>query len=621
MINCRGAMCLLMFLQAFLAIGSPATAGDKPKLRKASGIGSAYGFILDASTHQYLTGASVTLAVPADMEAIKNSHATTNQNGYFEIKAPLGESHTHSATERLADLSIASILGGGAKQVDRILTASCLNFTISKAGYKTFYGTVPVYDPDANKFRVNMSPVFLMPETQSYVSHTNPHYLLGKIDSVKLSSQFVAPDEVINFTVNVSGVPLRPDGRINLECWGSKGGDKEIVQRKPHSDIIYRSEYRIDKHSYAKPGFYVIAWSLQNSDYTLISCERKSTIFVVGCEASKQQEVTRLLGEYESNGAGSSSDSRSELNSMTVKPLPFNEELISRATPLMPFGSDFSSVRAYISADTKVPKPQDESDFNQKIANLKEETGDPKKDEVAQIELANLYYRHGDYDQARAKYDVLFQNSHIEKIKNFYLFHNYAALLLRQGNYEEADKYFALAMNNAHVGANDNSAPTSQIQFGTDSYTLYSGAKNTSVDGFAYQEAVSDELIVANNSARVPTDSNWLYATLLGKAMNDIGLTTNALILLKQIAHIQPNEPQVLYALAATEASAKNYSDALETVRHELSLNPNDDDAALLEKRLSLESISSTKKLPVVTTVPIKTISTKHVAAKPKARR
>ena len=593
----REMIYLTAALYGCLIFGQPAMGGDRPKLRKSSGIGSAYGFILDASTHQYLKGVSVTLAVPADMEPIKNSHATTNENGYYEMKAPLGESHTHFATDRLADLSIASIFGGGAKQVDRILTASCLNFTISKAGYKPFYGTVAIEVTDANKFRVSMCPVFLMPESQSYVSHMNPHYMLGKIDTVKLTSQFVAPDEVINFTVNVSGVPLRPDGKVNLECRGSKGGDKEIVQRKPHSDIIYRSDYRIDKHSYAKPGFYVISWSVENSDFTYLSCEGKSTIFVVGSEASKQQEITRLLEEYETNGAGPFLSSFSDVNNMAVKPLPFSEELISRAAMLMPAGSDFSSIRAYLNATAKVVKPQGESDFNQKIANLKEETGDPKKDEVAQIELANLYYRHGDYDQARAKYDVLFQNSNIEKIKNFYLFHNYAALLLRQGNYEEADKYFALAMNNAHVGAHDNSASTSQINYGTDSYTLYSGAKNTSVDGFAYQEAVSDELIVADNSARVPTDSNWLYATLLGKAMNDIGLTTNALILLKQVAHIQPNEPQVIFALAATETSAKQYADALETVRHGLSFDPSNEEATALEKHLILENSSISKSI------------------------
>ena len=597
MINCRGAMCLLMFLQAFLAIGSSATAGDKPKLRKASGIGSAYGFILDASTHQYLTGASVTLAVPADMEPIKNSHATTNENGYFEIKAPLGESHTHSATERLADLSIASILGGGAKQVDRILTASCLNFTISKAGYKTFYGTVPVYDPDAAKFRVNMSPVFLMPETQSYVSHTNPHYMLGKIDTVELSSRFVVPDEVINFTVKVSGVPLRPNGKISLECLGSKGGHKEIVERKPHSDIIYRSEYRIDKHSYAKPGFYVISWSLQDSDYTSVSCDMKNTIFVVGCEAGKQQEVTQLLRAYERDGAGPALNTFSERNNPTAKPLPYSEELISRAAMLMPAGSDFSSIKAYLSPITKKVEPQNDGEFGKTIANLREETGDAKKNKAAQIEIANLYYSHGDYDLARANYDILFQSPNVEKIKNFYLFHNYAALLLRQGNYQEADKYFALALNNAHANVHDNSAPTSQIYFGTDSYTLYSGAKNTSVNGFAYQEAVSDELIVGNESARVPTESNWLYSTILGKAMNDIGLTNNSFTLLKQVAHLEPNEPQVLFALAATETSAKQYADALETVRHGLSFDPSNEEATALEKHLILENSLISKSI------------------------
>lgn len=611
MTNFRAAMCLLILVQFCLLIGQPASADNKPKLRKSSGIGSAYGFVLDAATHQYLTGATVSLSLPSDMEPIKNSHGITNQNGYYEIKASLGQSNTHFALDRIGNLSLGNILSGGEKQVDRILSASQLCLTVSKVGYKTFYGVVPLEYANADKFRVSLCPVYLRPETQKYVSYVDTHLPLAKIEDVELSSQFVAPDDVIHFTVKATGVPVRPNARINLECYGSKGGDKEVVQRNAHSDIVYRSDYRIDKHSYNKPGLYLMDWSLMNSDFTPVSCTKSDTIIVVGCEPDKKQEINKLLMASSVNGCISTGRPSTFPVFMLVRQLRVSQDFLTRIAALMPVGADLSSLQATGSSNANTPVPQTEDDFNKKIAFEKEQIGDLKKNEDAQIELANLYYRHGDYEQAKAHYELLFQNSNIEKRKDFYLFHNYAAILLRQGRDEEANRYFSLALNNAHAKADDNSAPTSQIMFGTNSYTLYNGAENKSVNGFAYVEAVSDELIIENGTAKVPTESNWLYATILGKAMNDIGLTSNSLDLLKQVAHIEPNEPQVLFALAATETSAKQYADALETVRHGLSFNPNDEDALSLEKKLNLENNSITKSV-ATSRVPVKHFILKH---------
>ena len=597
----RGCIYFTATFCLYLVMSTASLAGDKPHLRKSSGIGSAHGFVLDAATHQYLNGVSVALSVPADMEPIKNSHSLTNENGYYEIKASLGQSHTHYALDRILDgLSPADILSGGAKQVDRFLNVSRLNLIVSKAGFKTFYETVPIENADADHFRVCLSPVFLMPDAQDYVSYVNPHRLLGKIDDVEISSQFVAPDDLLHFTVTVSGVPLRPDGRINLECWGSKGGYREIVQRKPHSDIVYRSDFRIDKHSYAKPGFYVLSWGLENSDHTSVSCDVKRTVFVVGCEPEKKQQVSKLLEAYNTSANMPAGSRPIDLDRMDTIPLPVSKDFLVHITALMPPGADFTSFQAIQGEDTTALPPQSEEDFNKTIAALKQRTGNTEKDENTQIELAGLYYKHGDYDQAWAQYNVILQRPTIEKRNDFYLFHNSAALLLRQGKQEEADRYFQMALSKAHKDTHDNSLPTSQVTLGTSSFTVLNGAKNTSVNGFAYSEAISDEIIIENKTSQVPDASNWLFATDLGMAMNEIGLTNNALTLLKQVVHLQPNEPQALFALASAEASAKEYGDALETVRHGIALNPNDEDSVLLEKKLVAENILTERRIPAV---------------------
>ena len=598
MYKVRRAFCLAAMVCASLIASRPTLAGDKPKLRKASGIGSAFGFVLDATTHQYLSGATVSLLLPADMETVKNSHNNSNDNGYYEIKAPLGDAHSHIAFDRVPDLSIASILSGGGKQVDRVLSASCLNLSVSKSGYKTFYGTVPLEYADADHFRVRLSPVLLMPDTQKYVSYVNPHYLPGKIEDVTLSSQFVSPDDVIQFTVKATGVPLRPDARVNLECMGSKGGDKEVVQRSPHSDIVFRSDYRIDKHSYSKPGVYLIEWRLTNNDYAPVSCGKKDTLFVVGSDPTKRQEISTLFASYNLTNAIPSGSPLVDPDHWKPALLPVSKDFLTKIATLMPPGSDLSSFESVSNASIAPSIPQDEAFYRTNLTVLKNRIARNQQDTYAQILLGDLYYGHRDYDQALELYNVLFQDKSVEKRKDFYPFHNYAALLLRQGKQEEASRYFALALGNAHKDTHDASKATSQVTLQTTSYTVYSGAEDTSVNGFKYLEAVSDQLILENKSAQVPNSSNWLFATLLGDSMNKIGLTGNALTLLEHVAEVQPNEPQVLFALAATEAAAKDYPAALQTVGHGLSLNPNDEDAVILEKKLSAE-IAPPKNIPM----------------------
>ncbi|MGI4789345.1 MAG: tetratricopeptide repeat protein [Janthinobacterium lividum] len=580
------AIILICLVSAHSAI-----AGDQQKRHKASGIGEAYGFILDADTHAYLSGANVVLSLPADTEPIKGSTSVSTTNGYYEIKAPLGESSSHFATDRIAELSIASLLGGGGKKVEHFVNVSEMVVSVSKPGYKTFYGTVPVEEADAERFQVELSPVLLMPETKPYVSYVVPHMLLGKIDSIHLSSTVLNADEVVKYTIAYSHLPVRPHTHVSVRCFGSRGGRQEVKNGNPQTETTYSGQLRIDKNNYQIPGLYMLWWHLMDNNFESLSCAFGAQIIAVGVSPSNKDKMVGLFTAVPPTATqfvtgGQKPNKESILQMAALLPVDSNNSDVTNLLGTPHTTDGFPSSGQRVAAISETPS-QKQQKFDQQVANLKLNLDNPKSGTSSKIALAHLYYSHAEFDEAWSLYTSLFQNPDIKKEKRFYLFHDYAVLLLQKGRHEEALAAFTQALANGHANSYDSSAlPTSVMALDDKLYTLYSGPERESVNGFAFPEAPDDLLIVEYDTDQLPSSTNWLSATILAKAMDEIGLEDQGLSILQQVVKLCPNEPEALFALASAHAKEGKNAQAMECVNEGLALNPYDPDALSLQTKL-----------------------------------
>jgi tetratricopeptide (TPR) repeat protein len=619
---------ILSLVLLSLCFSSSVTMGradDQPKLHKASGVGGVYGFIMDADTHQYLSGANVALVLPSDMEPIKNSSDASDENGYYEIKAPLGSSSSHLALDRLLELSGASILSGGGKKVEHVINVSQMILTVSKPGYKTFYGTVPVQYADADKFQVRLGTVALMPETEPYASYVNHHLTLGKVESLTLSSFVLDPDATVKYTINFSNMPVFPKGQIGLYCLSETDGFRHIKFSPAQSVMTFSRDIHIDKSRYAAPGLYRLNWLVEDGDHRLLPCPIVSQIIAVGVPPENRAKMEALFATAPTGAT--------QFSAGITKP---DKALVSQMASLLPADANLADVTGFLddtpSADgtpslhqraigqriatleallqndrlsagyrqafqneldqltakstAAVSPAQKQQEFDQRVAQLKANSDDPKTGTESKMMLAHLYFSHGDFDQAWPLYEALFQSPAIKKKKDFYLFHDYGALLLGKGRHQEAIQYLSQALANGYAASQDASQLPSQVYVGTTSYTVYNGPERTNTNGFAYPEAADDLLIVENDTEQEPNTTNWLSETILGRSMTQIGLIDQGQSILQKVVQICPDQPEAIFALAFAQDRANDRSDALETVNHGLQLDPNDVDANQLKARL-----------------------------------
>jgi len=647
MTKSRCAACLAAALYLCLMMGRPASAGDRPKMHKAGGVGEAHGFVLDADTQAYLSGASIALSLPPDTEPVKGSTGLSNESGYYVIKAPLGASSSHFAADRLGDLSIASILSGGGKKVEHIVDVSEMILTISKPGYKTFYGTVPVEYADADRFRVRLCPVLLMPDSKSYVSYAAPHMTLGRVENIHLPTPILSPNEVVKYTITFSHLPVRPHTQISIWCVGSKGGSQEVKNGRPQTETTYSGQFRVDKNDYKTPGLYTLSWYLSDNEFELPSSASVTQIIAVGVPAAAREKMAGLFAAAPASATPlitavpkqdkalinqmaallpPDSDSSAFLDLLdATPPADGSPSLYQRAaakrierlkegskglTYLSTHGYDEASAiestrreinqleGTSVASVASVSPAQKQQEFDQQVARLKASADDPKAGTPSKIALAHLYYSRGEVNQAWPLYESLFQNPEINKESNFYLFHDYAVLLFQKGRHEEALTAFSRALANGHTSAHDSSQLPTQTLVGTNFYTVYSGPERSSINGFAFPEAADDLLIVKYDAGQSPNTS-WLSETIRARAMGEIGLVDQGLSILQRVVQSQPDEPEALFALAMAQSRTEHKAEALATVNRGLALNPNDAEALALQTGIQ----KSLRETPLTTSI------------------
>jgi len=209
---------ILLLCLCSLGLHKPVSGQEQEQPKKLGGIGDAFGFVVDAENNHYLEGAHVQLLLPPNIQAIKGSEANTSKEGFYRFKASLGTVSTSLATERIFDLSIASILFGGAQKTERHINVSQLNVRVTKDGYKPFVGPLLIYKADLEDNRVWLFPVKLAALNQPYLSYASNRNDLGKIESITLSTNTPDSGEEVTWHVSASQVPLLPGEKIYFAC-------------------------------------------------------------------------------------------------------------------------------------------------------------------------------------------------------------------------------------------------------------------------------------------------------------------------------------------------------------------------------------------------------------------
>lgn len=234
------------------------------------GIGSARGWVCDATTGSILPGAHVELIVSKYYNPRKDTQGNTDKAGFYSIKAPIGS----TVTDFRLDTSLVSLILGGGRKVTHHIFASQFLMRVSCSGYKDFEGPVTVANGEASDYVATMNTVMLAPQSASFGSSTRSILEDLRLTQVSQEAPVVAPGQHAVFNVKAAGVRAKDREKVTLRAtvageWDSHSSDP--IEGQP-------STYRLDlpmrhtepklfgeSHSDLPAGIYAVELSFSDS--------------------------------------------------------------------------------------------------------------------------------------------------------------------------------------------------------------------------------------------------------------------------------------------------------------------------------------------------------------------
>ncbi len=458
--------------------------GAQQKHIKHGTLGDAIVCVVAADSKELVTDAKIDLMLPENMDTIKGSSiAKANwkrkkgKPDFYKIKVPLGTTSVKFDASGLIFLSPIEILTGAANKKEKTINISQVLITVSKAGYKTFYGPVPVESVQEKSYSVNLASVVLVPESSPYVSYARPSELRHYLSS------------------------------------GTRDGQVE-------SSLLHK----IQK---------------QPKDF----------------EARAQ-----LYSLWKSGG----SDGKAETALQNMPPPTNSEEELGMTSVLMAQGKT-----------------------DECIGKLKELASDKKIARNVQLHLGDAYLQQHNSEEAMKSYAAALDDPKSKGRIQFYPCHNYALLLMKKGNINQAREMLGKAIS---VAQNDPSAEERTTGYtivqGT-MYNLQSGPTRSTRVGFRYPEAANDLIMRDNMDGFQDPEKHWMEAAIFCRALAENGMSELAMPVLDRVKTVHPDDPEVLLAYAIATKLAGDMSRAGEAVKHLLVISPESPEGNELAKEIS----------------------------------
>ncbi len=165
--------------------------------------GDVSGWVQDASTGAYLSGATVTYIAPPGVDPGKRKPDETDRDGKYTIRAPLGRNESHNTFK--IDLLVQKYQGP--ENIKRAIDTTIMILRVSKPGYRTFVGPVEVNGASLEPFEAFVDTVHLQPERAP-----TPSFAMAIKESIRVSSsndqRLVPLGKLYEDTLVLTGLPV-----------------------------------------------------------------------------------------------------------------------------------------------------------------------------------------------------------------------------------------------------------------------------------------------------------------------------------------------------------------------------------------------------------------------------
>ncbi len=286
----------LMGFALFFMFSAPVFAGEN--------IGKVVGMVFDAQTKEVIEGAKIIVEDKGEFKEEKKSIVTT-KNGDFLAQADLGASSSEFSMGALMMSSGISLLlnPGSVMKKTRSMDVDHINMKIEKDGYKTFWGSVPIFKVNAKQNQVILFPVFLAKNESPAASFVQTKFMEGKTLSVSVSPETVSLQDKkpkLHVTVQLPELPfpIMPPLKMQFDVSNDnqlakfKDGtedlwnilDKKITLKKNQKDVSY--DFNLPQRYQTNEGAVIVRAMLIDEENTLV--EGKTAVMVVRSQYVKE---------------------------------------------------------------------------------------------------------------------------------------------------------------------------------------------------------------------------------------------------------------------------------------------------------------------------------------------
>lgn len=287
-----------------LCLGLSAHAATESAV--APDVGDVFGYVLSATDDAPIVKSKVRL-VPAPGENVdKRSGGETDQNGLFALRSQIGNISSSIDAGRIDQLSIASILSGGAKKVEKFVAVSQIVVEVSAPGFQPFYAPVAVSSAlaDEKHFSVRLQPIYLAPENAGFRSYSADYPAAWKASKFGVTPLLANSGDTVKLAIAAPTIVLAMEPDDNPYIYFSlTSGNKNVIS---FQKVLTQKNTRPDE------GVFEREFKLGSN--VLPGIERVSvprlpdTYFAVGAPAAVKDDVAALvaqlntLGQYDHEG-------------------------------------------------------------------------------------------------------------------------------------------------------------------------------------------------------------------------------------------------------------------------------------------------------------------------------
>jgi tetratricopeptide (TPR) repeat protein len=198
--------------------------------------GKVLGRVYDAVTGKQIESATIKAYTKNGFQQSGKSSGTTNSAGTYELSLIIGRKSTSTPdVGRLLFTQLGGFLTGRGTSKDRQIDVSKVAMVVTAKGYKTFEGSVESRSQNATAFRMELAPVLLMPEGQTGISISEPHFSPYRFIKPSVSSNVGVKGQTLIFQTQVPLLNAKTsqelDVRVYSEIW--KNGLKMTPEGSP----------------------------------------------------------------------------------------------------------------------------------------------------------------------------------------------------------------------------------------------------------------------------------------------------------------------------------------------------------------------------------------------------